>query len=228
MSSIDWLLWSSDLARGCFAAPLRLNGRGASSKGGSPQDIEHELALRQRVRFDVSGMPRGQFALERFVGVPGVLMGAKVVAEDDLLLVLLVRELVHVDLVRAADAVVALAAERCVGPPAEVDAAGDAELAEALVCEFHEWGDAVERVDERSQVDGDVDDRFGRDARDRCAADVLNVGRPLANGSMEAGPLFFEELGAAGVVVGEVGRVRNGLGHGRMIARLVVTYPWTA
>ena len=56
-------------------------------------------------------------------------------------------------------------------------------------------------------MDRDVDDRFGRDARNRCAADVLNVGRPLANGSVEAGPLFFEELGPAGGVVGEVDRV---------------------
>src|SRR5438034_3502140 len=228
MSSIDWLLWSSDLARGCFAAPLRLNGRGASSKGGSPQDIEHELALRQRVRFDVSSMPRGQFALERFVGVPGVLMGAKVVAEDDLLLVLLVRELVHVDLVRAAAAVVALAAERCVGPPAEVDAAGDAELAEALVCEFHQGGDAVERVDERSEVDGDVDDRLGRNARNRRAADVLDVGRPLANRRLKAGAFLLEELRPARAVIGEVDSVGEGLGHGRMIARLVVSYQWSA
>src|SRR5436309_15891487 len=102
-------------------------------------------------------------------------MRAQVVAEDDLLLVLLVCKLVHVDLVRARNAVVALAAPRLVGALAEVDAAGDAELAEALVSEFHQWGDAVERVNERSQVDRDVDERLGRNARNRRATDVPDV-----------------------------------------------------
>src|SRR3989442_9449134 len=131
-------------------------------------------------------------------------MRAEVVAEDDLLLVLLVCKLVHVDLVRAPDAVVALAAQRLVGALAEVDAAGGAELTEALVSELHKRGDAVKRVDERSQVDGDVDDRLGGDTWDGGASDVLDVRRPLADRRLEPRTLLFVELRPPRVVVGDV------------------------
>src|SRR5437870_9009383 len=131
-------------------------------------------------------------------------MGAQVVAEDDLLLVLLVCKLVHVDLMSSPDAVVALAAQRLVGALAEVYAAGDAELAEALVSDLHQRGDAVKRVDERSQVDGDVDDRLGGDTRDGGASDVLNVPRPFADDSLQTRPLVFEHLRPTRIVIGEI------------------------
>jgi hypothetical protein len=93
-------------------------------------------------------------------------VGAEVIAKDDVIVKLLVSGLVHVHLVGAAHAVMRLSRQRAVRPSAEVDSAGNAELAQAFVAHFHERGDALQGVQRRAQVDGDVDDGLGGDARD--------------------------------------------------------------
>ena len=101
-------------------------------------------------------------------------------------------------MVRAADAAAVLAGQRRVRQLAEEDAARDAVLAQALVAELEQGGDAVERVFERSQGDADVDDRLGGEAGDRRAADVLDGHGPLADRRLQARALGLEQRGQAG------------------------------
>src|SRR5213080_1637623 len=108
------------------------------------------------------------------------------------------------DLVRPADACVGLSRQRdnCALP--EVDAVWDAELAQGLVPQlFNQRRNALEGVDQRAEVDSDIDDRFGGQAWNGSAPHVLDIRRPLADGRLEAGALLLEKAGPARIVVRE-------------------------
>jgi hypothetical protein len=137
------------------------------------QNFFHELALGLRVGVTVVPKSTGELSLQTGVGVCIIRMGSEMVSECDVLLIRVIAGWTDIKVMW-----------EIVGRDSEGLPTGNAQIALVLISEGSQSGDDDRKVGGGFQEHVDVNNRFGRQSRNRSAPDVFNGGRrPLKQGS---------------------------------------------
>ncbi len=142
---------------------------------GAAQDGLHKFAFCLGVGVAVGAVLVGECALQKRVGVGIIGMGAKVVSEGEMTVVLLAIRRAEIEVVR-----------RVANRLAEGLTSGNAEIALMLVSQCGESAYRGSEAVGRLQEHVDIDDRLGSESGNCRAADVLDRCRERAEGSAQS------------------------------------------